>query len=86
MDALEIVSESDESGVYIVVSKDGRKIFVTGHSEYDADILKREYERDIAKGMDIAKPVNYYPDDDPQKTPVVRWRSHANLLFANWIN
>jgi len=61
-------------------------IFVTGHSEYDALSLKAEYDRDIAKGMDIKVPCNYYPNDDPTKPPLVRWRSHANLLFTNWLN
>jgi homoserine O-succinyltransferase len=83
---IEILSESREAGVYIVSSKDGRQIFVTGHSEYDANSLKFEYDRDIAKGMDIEIPRNYYPHDDPTQSPVVRWRSHANLLFTNWLN
>lgn len=83
---IEILAESEEAGVYIVSSKDGRLIFVTGHSEYDAESLKAEYERDIGKGMKIAVPRNYYPDDDPSKPPIVSWRSHANLLFANWLN
>jgi homoserine O-succinyltransferase len=83
---IEILAESEEAGVYIVSSKDGRLIFVTGHSEYDAESLKAEYERDIGKGMKIAVPRNYYPDDDPSEPPIVSWRSHANLLFANWLN
>jgi len=83
---LEILSESPDAGVYIVSSKDGRLIFVTGHSEYDALSLKAEYDRDIAKGMDIKAPHNYYPGDDPTKPPLVRWRGHANLLFTNWLN
>ena len=83
---LEILAESPEAGVYIVASKDGRQIFVTGHSEYDANTLKLEYERDLAKGMDIAIPENYFPDNDPSQAPLVRWRSHANLLFATWLN
>lgn len=72
--------------MYIVSSKDGRLIFVTGHSEYDANNLKDEYDRDIGKGLEIAIPQNYYPNDDPNLVPVVKWRSHANLLFANWLN
>jgi homoserine O-succinyltransferase len=64
----------------------GRQIFVMGHPEYDQFALQREYERDIKKGMKMAKPRNYYPDDDPSKTPPVSWRGHANLLFANWLN
>jgi len=83
---LELVSESKDAGVYIVASKDGKHIFVTGHSEYDARTLQDEYERDKKKGLSIAIPKNYYPNDDPKKTPAVRWRSHSNLLFSNWIN
>lgn len=83
---LEILAESPEAGVYIVASKDGRLVFVTGHSEYDPLTLKAEYDRDIEKGMDIAVPKNYYPDNDPSKDPVVTWRGHANLLFSNWSN
>jgi len=83
---LEVLSESEEAGVYIAASKDGKQIFVTGHSEYDALTLKWEYDRDIAKGMDIAIPKNYYPNDDPTKYPMTTWRAHANLLFSNWLN
>ena len=83
---LEILSESEESGVYIVASRDGRRIFVTGHSEYDQLTLKAEYERDVAKGLEIGLPKNYFPDDDPSREPPVNWRSHANLLFSNWLN
>ena len=83
---LEILADSEESGIYIVASRGGSQIFVTGHAEYDADTLKMEYERDRAKGMDTAIPENYFPNDDPTKPPIMRWRSHANLLFANWLN
>ncbi|MHC1782183.1 MAG: homoserine O-succinyltransferase [Anaerolineaceae bacterium] len=83
---LKILAESDEAGVYIVASDDGRQVFVTGHSEYDPLTLKKEYDRDVAAGLPIAVPTNYYPDDDPAQTPQVRWRGHAHLLFANWIN
>lgn len=83
---LEILSESEESGVYIVASRDGRQIFVTGHSEYDPYTLQDEYQRDVSKGLDIAVPRHYYPKDDPTKAPIVTWRSHANLLFSNWLN
>ncbi|RPH67653.1 MAG: homoserine O-succinyltransferase [Burkholderiales bacterium] len=83
---VEILAESDESGVYIVGSRDGRHFFVTGHSEYDPLTLKAEYERDVAKGLSIDVPRNYYPGDDPSKPPLVRWRGHASLLFANWLN
>lgn len=83
---LEILAESDEAGAYIVASKDGRQIFVTGHSEYDPDTLKTEYTRDLSRGLPIAPPKNYFPDNDPQKPPIVKWRAHSNLLFSNWLN
>ena len=83
---LEILSESEDAGVYIVFTKGGRRIFVTGHSEYDADTLANEYIRDVGKGINPEIPKNYFPDDNPNKKPVVRWRSHANLLFTNWLN
>ena len=85
-DDLIILSESDEAGIYIVVSKDGRDIYVTGHSEYDPLTLKEEFERDLARGDNPTVPRNYFPDDDPSKEPIIRWRSHAHLLFANWLN
>lgn len=71
---LEILSESDEAGIYIVATKDGRHIFVTGHSEYDPVTLKSEYERDLSKGLPIDIPKNYFPNDDPNQLPIVRWR------------
>lgn len=83
---IQILSESDEAGVYLVISKDGRHVFVTGHSEYDPLTLKSEYDRDVSKGLPIHVPVNYYPGDDPSATPQVRWRGHAHLLFSNWLN
>jgi homoserine O-succinyltransferase/O-acetyltransferase len=83
---LEIISESPEAGVYMVKNKGGSMIFITGHSEYDPETLKDEYERDINKGLKIDVPVNYFPDDDPSKPPRVRWKSHANLLYYNWLN
>ncbi|MBH5319256.1 homoserine O-succinyltransferase [Paenibacillus sp. GSMTC-2017] len=83
---LEILSESDDSGIYIVASRDGRQIFVTGHSEYDPTSLKYEYDRDVAKGMTIDLPKNYFPGDNPGCMPLSTWRSHANLLFSNWLN
>ncbi|MEC0368772.1 homoserine O-acetyltransferase MetA [Paenibacillus chibensis] len=86
IDELEILSESEESGIYLVATKDGRQIFVTGHSEYDPYSLKWEYERDIAKGMDMEIPKHYYPNDDPSRVPPAVWRAHANLLFSNWLN
>lgn len=83
---LDILAESDEAGVYIAASKDGRQIFVTGHSEYDANTLKSEYDRDVALGDDIKLPKNYFKDDNPEKEPIVKWRGHSNLLFSNWMN
>ncbi|MDR2036631.1 MAG: homoserine O-succinyltransferase [Bacteroidales bacterium] len=83
---LEIVSESEQSGVYLVRDVENRRIFVTGHSEYDALTLKSEYERDLEKRMDIQVPYNYFPGDDPSKEPLMRWKSHASLLFSNWLN
>lgn len=86
IDELEILAESEEAGIYLVATKDGKQIFVTGHSEYDPGSLKWEYDRDVAKGLDIDLPLHYYPNDDPTKTPLSTWRSHANLLFSNWLN
>lgn len=83
---LKILASSPEAGIYAVMSKHGRHIFVTGHSEYDADTLEKEYLRDKKQGHDIKVPRNYYPNDDDTKPPVVRWRGHANLLFSNWLN
>lgn len=83
---LEILADSDEAGVYIVTTKKGRQIFVMGHSEYDSDTLKNEYFRDLDKGMNPHIPANYFTNDDPKKKPLVRWRSHAHLLFSNWLN
>ena len=83
---LEILAESPQAGVYIAATRDGRQIFVTGHSEYDPQSLKNEYDRDIKKGLEIDIPNNYYPHDDPSQPPIVRWRGHANLLFSNWLN
>lgn len=84
--ALEIVSESEEAGVHIVMGRGGREIFITGHSEYSPYTLDTEYKRDIAKRLPIRMPMNYYKDDNPANPPVVRWRSTANLLFSNWLN
>lgn len=85
-DNLKLLAESDEAGVYIVVSRDRRQIFVTGHSEYDRDTLDKEYKRDLNKGLPIDMPKNYYPNDDPTQEPLVKWRSHASLLYSNWLN
>jgi len=83
---IQVLAESDEAGLYLLGSKDGRHIFVTGHSEYDPLTLKAEYDRDVNKGLPIHVPKNYYPKDDPTKEPHVRWRGHANLLYVNWLN
>ncbi len=83
---LEILAGSEETGAAIVRSKDNKHIFVFGHAEYDRDTLKREYDRDRSRGLDIAVPDNYYPDDDPSKIPIVRWRSVSTLLYTNWLN
>ena len=83
---IQILSESDEAGIYMVGALDGRHIFITGHSEYDPLTLKGEYERDVKKGLPINIPRNYFPNDDPSRPPQVRWRGHASLLFANWLN
>ena len=86
VDALRVLSSSEEAGVFVVSTDRGRQIFVTGHSEYDGDTLKREYLRDKAAGLPIAVPKNYFPNDDDSKEPVVRWRSCANLFYSNWLN
>ena len=83
---LSIVSESAESGVYIIMARNGREIYITGHSEYSPLTLDCEYHRDLSRGMNPHVPTHYYIDDDPAKGPLVRWRSHANLLFSNWLN
>ena len=83
---LKILASSEKAGVYAVMSKNGRQVFVTGHSEYDPDTLEKEYLRDKNLGLPIRVPENYYPNDDDTKSPVVRWRSHGNLLFSNWLN
>ena len=83
---LNILAESDKAGLYILGTKDGRHIFITGHSEYDPLTLKAEYDRDVNKRLPIHVPQNYYPNDDPAQMPQVRWRGHANLLYSNWLN
>ena len=83
---LEILAKSDEAGVSIIRSKDKRKIFLTGHLEYDRFTLAKEYERDVSQNKKIDVPFNYYPEDDPTKKPIFNWKAHANLLFVNWIN
>ncbi|MFZ4862933.1 homoserine O-acetyltransferase MetA [Sphingobacterium sp. Mn56C] len=86
LDGVNILSESETAGVAIVTSRGGREFYLTGHSEYAPFTLHEEYSRDKEKGLPIAVPENYYPEDDSTKTPVVRWTSHANLLFNNWLN
>ena len=86
IEELEILSESTDAGVYLVVSKNGKQVFVTGHSEYDEQTLKREYFRDVQKGLDISIPKNYFPENNPNNKPVMKWRNHSLLLFRNWIN
>ena len=83
---LKILASSPDAGVYAMMTKEGRQIFVTGHSEYDPETLKNEYLRDKAQGLPISVPANYFPEDDDTKEPIVRWRGHANLLFSNWLN
>ncbi len=83
---LDILSESDESGLYIVRDKSTRRLYVFNHSEYEADSLKKEYDRDVAKDLPIEVPENYYPNDDPTQKPLLRWRAHSNLLYNNWLN
>lgn len=84
--ALSIISDSDDAGVYMVMARGGREFFITGHSEYSPGTLDFEYHRDLEKGINPTIPANYYENDDPTKSPIVRWRSHANLLFSNWLN
>ena len=85
-DELELIAESTIAGPYIVARKDGKQLFVTGHSEYEPLCLKDEYERDILAGHSPAIPENYFPNDDPENDPLVTWKSHGNLLFLNWLN
>ena len=86
VEALRILASSDEAGVYAVSTRRGRQIFITGHPEYDADTLRREYLRDRDAGLEIHIPKNYFPGDDDRKEPLVSWRAHANLLYSNWLN
>lgn len=86
VDGLRILASSDKTGVYAVATKRGKQIFITGHSEYDAETLKNEYLRDLALGKHISVPENYFVNNDPNLPPLVSWRGHANLLFSNWLN
>lgn len=83
---LNILAESDEAGVLVAIAEDGKQIFLMGHPEYDRITLDTEYKRDIAKGMDIKVPYNYYKDDNPDNPPLLTWRAHANALYTNWLN
>ena len=83
---LKILASSEEAGLYAAMTGSGKQIFITGHSEYDALTLDAEYKRDVSQGKPIEIPKNYYPDDDPTRDPIVCWRSHANLLYSNWLN
>ena len=85
-ECLEVLSESEKAGIFMVGDKNMRRFFITGHVEYDYDTLSNEYFRDVNKGLDINVPYGYFPDDDPTKKPLNTWRSHAHLLFANWLN
>lgn len=81
-----VLAESDEVGLFLAMANDGRQIFVMGHPEYDRVTLDGEYKRDLSKGLEIAMPKNYYPDDDPNNKPVLTWRAAANNLYTNWLN
>ena len=83
---LTIVAESEDAGVFLAMAEEGKKIFVTGHPEYDRLTLKNEYFRDLNKGLPIQVPFNYFPDDDPEQKPLLTWRSHSNNLYSNWLN
>ncbi len=83
---IKILASSEEAGVYAMATAEGKQIFITGHSEYDANTLANEYFRDLNEGKPIEIPKNYFPDDNPENEPVVTWRSHANLLYSNWLN
>lgn len=83
---LMVLADSEEAGIYIVMTEDGKQIFIMGHPEYDRYTLDQEYKRDLEKGINPALPVNYYPDDDCNRKPILSWRSHANNLYTNWLN
>ena len=83
---LQVLAESDIAGPFLIIAKEGKHIFVTGHPEYDRMTLDTEYRRDLDKGLDIQMPVNYYPEDDMMNEPELKWRSHANGLYTNWLN
>jgi len=83
---LHIIADSIEAGPYLFMTADGKQIYITGHSEYDMQCLEKEYQRDLSAGLNPTTPQNYFPNDDPNQKPIVRWRSHGNLIYANWLN
>ena len=85
-DRLTVLAQSPEAGVFLAIAEDGKKIFVTGHPEYDRYTLRNEYQRDLGRGLPIQVPYNYFPDDDPEQKPLLQWRSHSNNLYSNWLN
>lgn len=85
-EGLTVLADSEEAGAFLVMAQEGKQIFVLGHPEYDRLTLDEEYKRDIAKGLDVPIPKNYYPDDDPSKRPLLTWRAHANAIYTNWLN
>lgn len=86
MKELTLLANSEEAGVHLVIGPEGRQVFALGHSEYSCETLKQEYERDRDKGLNIDVPKNYFKHNNPDENPLVRWRSHGNLLFSNWLN
>ncbi len=85
-DEITVIAESEEAGIYLAMAQGGKQFFVTGHSEYDRITLQLEYERDLAKGLPIQVPKNYFTNDDPSTIPDLQWRSHSNILYSNWLN
>ncbi|MDE7281748.1 MAG: homoserine O-succinyltransferase, partial [Ruminiclostridium sp.] len=83
---LEMLAYSEEAGAYIIADRADRQIFITGHAEYDRDTLKNEYLRDVEKGIEIEVPKNYFPNNDPNRTPLISWHGHASLMYSNWLN
>ena len=85
-ESITVLAESDEAGVFLAIAENGKRIYVTGHPEYDRVTLDKEYKRDINKGLQIETPFNYYPENDPSREPILSWRAHANNLYTNWLN
>ena len=86
IEELDILSEAEEAGIFIVANKSRRQIFISGHLEYERNTLRDEYFRDVNKGLDIEVPKNYFPSDNPNLEPMVTWRGSANVVFSNWLN